>query len=324
MKKKLLNFIVGSVLSLTACNLQAQFISNFDDLTLGENSNFKGANIGVDTSFISGNASYYNKYSMGYWMHGWAYSNLLDTTTLDYTNLYGARTGKAYDGKNYAIGQQNAVINFVGDAMGKIPTGIYITNTTYAYGSMSQGDFAKKFGGVAGNDPDFFKLTISSYFNGKLKESAVDFYLADFRNENNSKDYILKDWTFVDLSSLGNTDSLLFNLSSSDFDEFGFKTPLFFAIDKLTLSTSVTNIEDLNSMQLQVLPNPANEKVFVHLKNSVGFSTVKVTDLQGNVLKQEIINQVSEGIDIAALPEGMYLVTVQCGDQLFTKKLIKK
>jgi hypothetical protein len=37
--------------------------------------------------------------------------------------------------------------------------GVYVTNTTYAYNSMRDGDmFAKKFGGPTGNDPDWYKL----------------------------------------------------------------------------------------------------------------------------------------------------------------------
>src|SRR5690606_13300086 len=107
---------------------------------------------------------------------------------------------------------------------------IIVTNSTYAYYSMKDGDaFAKKFGGVTGNDPDWFKLTIKMYFQGIFNDS-VDFYLADFRFTDNSQDYIVKDWQSINLSSYGSMDSLSFELSSSDIGMWGMNTPAFFCI----------------------------------------------------------------------------------------------
>ena len=65
--------------------------------------------------------------------------------------------------------------------MGKVIDGMYVTNGTYAYLSMLNGDaYAKKFGGVSGNDPDWFKLTIRKWYNGILANDSVTFYLADY------------------------------------------------------------------------------------------------------------------------------------------------
>jgi hypothetical protein len=59
----------------------------------------------------------------------------------------------------------------------------------------------------------------------------VEFYLADFRFADNSQDYILDSWGFVDLSALGTVDFLEFDLSSSDNGAFGMNTPGYFALD---------------------------------------------------------------------------------------------
>ena len=101
---------------------------------------------------------------------------------------------------------------------------------------MRDGDaFAKKFGGPTGNDPDFFKLTISGLDAGNAPTGTVDFYLADFRFANNALDYILTNWTLVDISSLPiHTRKLQFTLSSSDNGTFGMNTPAYFAVDNLT------------------------------------------------------------------------------------------
>ena len=99
---------------------------------------------------------------------------------------------------------------------------------------MRDGDgFAKKFGGVSGNDPDFLKLTITG-FNGAAATGSVDFFLADYRFANNAQDYIVKAWTFVDLSSLGAVTRLGFDLTSTDNGPFGMNTPGYVAIDTLT------------------------------------------------------------------------------------------
>jgi Domain of unknown function (DUF4465)/PEP-CTERM motif len=110
--------------------------------------------------------------------------------------------------------------------------GASISNTTYTGLSMQNGDaFAKKFGGVLGNDPDYLKLTISGFASGIATGTLVDFYLADFRFANNSQDYIINKWTFVDFSTLGTVDEIRFSYASSDVGQFGINTPTYFALD---------------------------------------------------------------------------------------------
>ena len=96
--------------------------------------------------------------------------------------------------------------------------------------------FSKKFGGPSGNDPDFFKLTITGKDATGATTGAVDLFLADYRFSDNSLDYVLSDWTFVDLSSLGAVSSLAFALDSSDTGQFGINTPGYFALDDLSVN----------------------------------------------------------------------------------------
>ena len=62
---------------------------------------------------------------------------------------------------------------------------------------------------------------------------TVDFYLADYRFENNGDDYLIQDWTWVDLTGLGAATQLEFDLDSSDVGQFGMNTPAYFAIDDI-------------------------------------------------------------------------------------------
>ncbi|MDB5257196.1 MAG: hypothetical protein JWM14_1891 [Chitinophagaceae bacterium] len=217
--------------------------SDFDGLTLAPNSYSDGSD--GSGNFSSGDAIFENKYfndptppesgGYSYWSDGFAYSNQTDNTTEGYLNMYSSITGKDYSGSgNYAIGKDGAVIKLTGNAVQTVVTGFYITNTTYAALAMENSYYnAKKFGGASGDDPDFFKVTITGYSGSPATTTSLDFYLADFRNSDNSFDYILENWRWVDLRSLGAIDSLSFALSSSDNDPlYGMNTPGYFVIDE--------------------------------------------------------------------------------------------
>lgn len=223
-------------LALISISLEtiAQTVSTFDDLILTEDSYWNGSD--NSGGFQSGEAYFHNEYhtEWSYWLEGFAYSNKTDNTNPGYSNLYSAFTGGGYGGSaNYAVATgSNVGIKLTGSEAGKLVRGLYMTNTTYAALSMKDGDqFAKKFGGEAGNDPDWFKVTITGYRNGVSTRNNVEVYLADYRFDDNSKDYIVDYWKWVDLTPLGMVDSIAFSMASSDVGEFGMNTPAFFAID---------------------------------------------------------------------------------------------
>ena len=211
-----------------------------------------GARIAADSAnngssgsggFASGPVFLNNDYNptFGSWS-GWSVSNSTDVTTAGYLNQYSAFSGGgALDSSTY----------FVASAYGypSLPTitvadgfsfdSLLVTNTTYAALSMMEGDsFAKKFGGATGDDPDYFLLTIEGLGASGDSIGTVDFYLADYRFADNSLDYVVNDWSLVDVSSLGSASSLRFSLSSSDVGTYGMNTPAYFALDQLVLSDS--------------------------------------------------------------------------------------
>jgi hypothetical protein len=169
---------------------------------------------------------------------GFALSKKTDTETAGFGNQYSAIPGQGAGGSaNYAIGFENAyagrmpTINLSGE---KPVLGVEITNTTYGFLSMRDGDaFAKKFGG-AGSDEDWFKVLIEGFDVSDTLTGSVEFYLADYRFENSEDDYLIDEWTFVDLTSLGSAASVQFSLSSSDNGGFGMNTPAYFALDNFS------------------------------------------------------------------------------------------
>lgn len=254
---------------------RADQIVDFDDLSLAPNSYWSGpdpngtilkgpygdVNAG---RFTSHGTTFNNRYGMTYgnWS-GFAYSNTTDTTTPGYQNQFSAFTGsgRGPGADNYGVAFGYAEVEptlFDPDPfdpsdpaqLKSLPTfimpvgsqiaGMFVTNTTYAALSMLRGDsFARKFGGPSGDDPDWFKLTAyGTDAEGKALGVAVDFYLADFRFEDNSLDYVVSDWRYVDLSSLSGAAELHFNVSSSDVGPYGMNTPGYFAVDDILLTTA--------------------------------------------------------------------------------------
>jgi hypothetical protein len=168
---------------------------------------------------------------------GFAVSNHTDTTTAGWGNQYSSFAGNGAGGSaQYAVGffatYEDSTHVSLGAMTDLTGVGTLVTNSTYAGISMRDGDgVAKKFGGLSGDAPDWLMLTIEGYASGAATETSVNFYLADFRDADNSKDYILDTWKYLDFTALGTVDELRFSLSSSDNGEYGMNTPSYFAID---------------------------------------------------------------------------------------------
>jgi len=214
----------------------ASDMANFEDLSLDANSYWNGSD--GSGGFFSGGAFFRNNYDFDWWCwDGFAYSNMTDTTASGWTAQYNAITGGGQAGSaNYAVGYVGWVeppsATFNAAAIDRL----YVSNNNYAYYSMLEGDdFAKKFGGDDGNDPDWFLLTITGKDAAGVPSGTVEFYLADFRFEDNSQDYIVDSWRYVDTGSLGMVSRLEFSLSSSDVGDWGMNTPAYFVMDSVVL-----------------------------------------------------------------------------------------
>ena len=247
---KIKNLVVAALLTGAAGITANATIVTFEGLPLGNPGSdgstqygstgtyyWNGSNSGGN--FTTQNATFLNVYDtmFGSW-EGFAYSNLTDSTTGGFGNQYSAIAGGGAGGSaKYGVGFQPYVgewaINFDADENFGTGRGLFVTNTTYAGLDMANGSgFSKKFGGTSGKDADWFKLTINGW-DGLTSKGAVEFYLADFRFNDNSQDYILNSWAFVNLSSLGTVDKLTFGLTSTDNGMFGMNTPAYFALDNV-------------------------------------------------------------------------------------------
>lgn len=325
-----------TIMTILSYNLIGQTVSDFENLPLAVDTFWNGESSPLGTSFSSGNAafpSYYDTSFGGFWAEGWAYTSMRDSTTPGFGNQYSAITAIGVNNsQNYAVAQAGAVVKLTGNASGRVVGGVYITNSTYAYLAVRDGDlFARKFGDTTGTNsglpqgsyPDWFKLTIKKWHGGMLSNDSINYFLADYRFSDDSQDYIVKEWAFVDLSSLGNADSLLFTLSSSDVGQFGMNTPKYFCIDNLT-TTDIPSatIELSNSNDLiEMFPNPASDLLTIITKSQN--TSILIFNVSGNMVFSEILKSDNQVISISDLPNGLYHVQIVSGNSISTSQFIK-
>ncbi len=301
--------------------LSAQVVvATFEDIEVPPDSALNGRY--ADGQFRSANAIFPNEYIAEFdaWS-GWAISRSTDFMTPGFQNQYSSITGGGWDGSlRYGVtyGEKRTVRFESRVAL----EGFYISNNTYAYYSMRDGDaFAKRFGGESGNDPDFFKVTIFKYLDGQVSTDSVEFFLADYRS---SVKFIRRPWTWVDLRSLGEADSLLMVLSSSDVGEFGINTPLYFCLDDLTtrpLSTS-TRKPSLQA-EVRVYPNPVQDQL-QFTWNGATTGTAQLFDINGKLLLQQTLNGNAATMNVQHLPNGVYILRGTMEQAYFTQRIVKQ
>jgi hypothetical protein len=221
----------------------------FEDLGLTANS-FENGNPALPGSsgftggaFTSGGATFNNSYdgTFGVWF-GWAASTTTDSITPGFGNQYSAITGTGAAGSaTYAVAYtsgDNTNLNapaqsYINLPAGMNPASIALTNTTYAYTAMLNGD---SFGDTAFGAGDFFKLDVLGFTGANGSGTLVGdvpFFLANGTS-------IVNTWQALDLSSLKGSQSLQFQLTSSQNDPlYGMITPAYFAADNLALLSQV-------------------------------------------------------------------------------------
>lgn len=220
-------------LGMPAAVPAAPLVVDFTDLSLDSNSFFNGGPTTNTAGWTSEGVFFGNSYNSdfgGFW-NGFAYSNVNDATTGDFTNQYAAVTGTAYAGSIYAVGYSGGQA-FIDLPDGYQPASVRVTNTTYAALDMQTGSpFSKVFG-----PGDFFTVTFTGFDQAGATGNptgSTTFYLADFLDGNS---LIVNTWELLDLTPLGSPASIGLSWNSSDVGQFGINTPTYVALDSLALT----------------------------------------------------------------------------------------
>ena len=104
------------------------------------------------------------------------------------------------------------------------PAGVYVCNHPWPYYGCEHGDgFGDPFG-----EGDYFEL-IAVGVDAEGNESSTSINLIEFAD---GELKALNDWTYFDLSSLGEVTSVYFTLNSTDVGPYGMNTAAYFCMDK--------------------------------------------------------------------------------------------
>ncbi|MCM1109370.1 MAG: DUF4465 domain-containing protein [Clostridium sp.] len=229
--------VTGEAVTATFENLYLDpesYWNGFDAVPEGEDAH--------EGSFVSGSYAFDNgcmpEYS--YW-YNFGYTNQTATTFESMNDQFHSAAGGGYDGsETFAVAfPSGGGVTVLNKAEGDSIRGFYVTNSAYAYTSMTHGDsFSRKY--EAG---DWLKLIVSAQ-DGEGDTRTVEYYLADFRSENESDHYILDTWQWVDLRPLGIVKTLTFALDGTDKSYGYLNTPAYFCMDDFNGHRAITEAEE--------------------------------------------------------------------------------
>lgn len=261
--------VLATLLLSASMATAGPIVVDFEDLSLGGGADHWSGSYpmdgqggtGVIESFSSQGVSF-DTFSDGDWYfwNGFAYSRATDNTTPGYGNQYSSIAGGGFGGSAvYAVG-------FVGFSLApqlrlaqpSVLSGAYVTNTTYAYLSLRDGDmFAKPMGDDPAtspreNDyPGWFTLIATGFDAQGQQTGQALLDLADYRvPDGEPASHIVSQWVWMDLSSLGEVGRVEFSVDASD---GGWGWPQYFALDNLTVAAVVPEPGTMLAMTTVVL-----------------------------------------------------------------------
>lgn len=225
-------------------------VATFEDLTLEPESHWAGPADNAEEvsgaygpewvgTFKSGSYEFVNSVNpaWGSWM-GCSYSNMTATSFESYEkDQWNSAAGHGAAGSaNYGViygsstpNEQMEIIKVAdGDAEGRIIKGMNITNSAWTVECVKNGNgSAQKFA-----QGSYFKVTFTGVKADK-STASVDYYLADYRSENESEWTCLTDWAWIDLSSLGKVVSLSISFDGTDKSYGYLNTSTYVCIDNV-------------------------------------------------------------------------------------------
>ena len=164
---------------------------------------------------------------------------------------------------NWAMEGPSNQVMFM-DKNGKMtfkPAGVYVCNHPWPYYGCEHGDgFGRAF-----EEGDYFELTAHGVDADGL-EVSVSINLVEFVD---GELKALNDWTYFDLSDLGEVVSVYFTLNSTDSGAYGMNTAAYFCMDKFQVQddtpTAVKNIvadKDVAGVQYVNMAGMTSNKPF--------------------------------------------------------------
>jgi len=103
------------------------------------------------------------------------------------------------------------------------------------------------------------------------------------------------------------------------------QTGTWFKFDNLSVSNATTGISKELSSKVSVFPNPSSDKIMI--KHLDAFTTdrvdVSISKIDGSKMFQKSSFDIQNAIDISSLPVGIYILSINDGQHIITKKISK-
>ena len=246
--KKIYLFVAGVMMS-TAMFAQMQ-VATFEEAILEEESVFHLDSTGLFQSgsyyFVQDVQDYGPEYGVYYF--GNVISNKTGNTYDYYADSDKSASGGAFEGTNFNVWTNSYYgYDLVMLPMRSVIPGMYVNNTAWVVDAILHGDGMSIDGDSVGmpfGDEDYFTLYIGGIQrvteDSSAVVSAIAFDLAKGTN-------YIKDWTYVDMSTLGEVDAIKFVLKSSKQNDYGMTTPAYFCIDNFGAASPEQAIDNTNA-----------------------------------------------------------------------------
>lgn len=98
-----------------------------------------------------------------------------------------------------------------------------------------------------------------------------------------------------------------------------------FGCEHTSASMSVgLSVSELQSLEWNVYPNPANDWVDLNWKSTVPMEKIELVDMTGRMVNQWTVQeQVKQSLNLGDLPKGVYWIRLISGKQVWNKQLVK-
>lgn len=194
----------------------------------------------------------------------------LSKVSKDTANVFGcvANGGLAGVGTPYVIGYFS---DWVTEALGYssniilfdqeyYPDHVYICQNSNTMKAISEGGV---FNARVFDEKDTLALIISAIDSTFQETISTTYYLAVDGKKNNG-------WVEVPLNTLGKTIGLSFRMTTTDVGQFGMNTPLYFALDALTVNTEpITAVENIHMVDSRIRKTMQNGQLLLIHSGSV-------------------------------------------------------
>lgn len=189
--------------------------------------------------------------------------------------------------------------------------GFYVCNNPFTYYTIQKGNrLVEKF-----ENGDWFKMIVHGVDAQGSETGTVEYYLADYRSEKPEEQRLNSSWEWVDLSPLGRVASIYFTLESSRQGERGPKTPTYFCLDRLTILTTPSSVDEVAAPAVKAYYNRAADVVHV---DSAEPAEVAIYHASGALVKRQSVHG-SADLDMTSCPSGIYVI--YCGK--YKVKIVK-